>query len=92
MSGRKDLFMFRVSGNLKFPIRLLSSQKCFPNDEEDVFKISDSNLGNRDVTLISHLPPRKSEWLAEGWSIVYSIKNSQDNADNEYEKYHTWPC
>lgn len=92
MSGKKSLFVFRVNGTSKFPVNLLSSQKCFPREEEDVYNMAINNFGERSITLISHVPPSVAAWKSEGWSLVYSMMADGCSTDNEYDQYHTWPC
>lgn len=92
MSGKKGLFIFKVNGISKFPMNLLSSEKCFPSDKEDVFNITENNFGKRSVNLVSHHPPSVAPWRAEGWTLVFSMLSQDCRPDNEYDEYHTWPC
>lgn len=92
MNGKKGLFIFRVNGATKFPVNLLSSQKCFPSEEEDVYNMAVNNFGERSITLISHVPPSITAWRAEGWSLIYSMATDSCSTENEYDQYHTWPC
>ena len=91
MLGRQ--YVFTVTGSGTFPVELLASEECFPRSSEDAALIFNKNILSRSITLASFGKPKCAVWLTRGWMVKGQFNNSNVMAEQEdYVRYHTWPC
>ena len=87
---RTEEYTFTVSGVGKFPVAMLSKQKCFPASDEDTKSCFEYGVRSRNITMKSNKLPNPSQWSMYGWSV--SGLSPLYYTDDDYTEYHTWPC
>lgn len=75
---KRFLLRFVVSGHGAFPMEMLRDDRCFPDTEEDVNKLTRCEL--RTVSLCSHVStkgdyPAAHKWREKGWRVMPSVKH-----------------
>ena len=74
------VYNYRVWGRGRFPIAMLSHDRCWPRFEGEVAKVAARSvdlLGEREVHLRGIQPATRDLWQSLGWEVSDEVRQAQ---------------